>query len=139
MLPSTFDLADVERFLKQRDTEDNVRKCMRKIRRLVTGQGVSHEHRSDVFMRGVPVVPSDDLKELRMRANKWLPYTRAKGRADRSGGWALTHPIAKLQLYKKEVLLSRPLPPLLPPSVPHSSSPSVPPLLPLPSPLPPLR
>ena len=106
MLPSTFDLADVEGFLAKRDTPDNVGKCMKKIRRLVSGQGVGHKARSDVFMKGIPVVPSHDLEALRMRANEWLPYT-VKNRVDRSGGWTLNHPIAKLQLYKEEILLSR--------------------------------
>lgn len=106
MLPDTFDLEAVEAFLKQRDTADNVRKCMKKIRRLVSGQGVSHKDRSDVFMQGTAVLPSHDLEDIRLRANKWLPYTRATGRVDRTGGWTLNHPIAKLQLYKEEVLLS---------------------------------
>ena len=39
MLPSTFDINDVEGFLAKRDTPDNVGKCMKKIRRLVSGQG----------------------------------------------------------------------------------------------------
>ena len=106
MLPSTFDLNDVEEFLAKRDTPDNVKKCMKKIRRLVSGQGVAHKARSDVFMQGIPVVPAHDLEVLRLRANVWLPYTRASGRVDRTGGWTLNHPIAKLQLYKEERLLS---------------------------------
>ena len=111
MLPSAFDVKAVELFLTQRDTADNVRKCMKKIRRLVSGQGVPHKERSDVFMQGVPVTPSDDLEELRARANAWLPYTLAKGRVDRTGGWTLNHPITKLQLYKEEALLSQTSPP----------------------------
>lgn len=130
MLPSVFDLKDVEGFLAKRDTADNVGKCMKKIRRLVSGQGVGHKARSDVFMRGIPVLPSHDLEALRMRANEWLPYTRAKGRVDRTGGWTLNHPIAKLQLYKEEVLLSRSTaPPPVAVAVPVVAPPLPPPVV----------
>lgn len=133
MLPVEYDLEAVEAFLSQKDTADNVRKCMKKIRKLVSGQGVSHKDRTDVFMQGIPVVPAHDLEDLRLRANKWLPYTRATGRADRTGGWTLNHPLAKLQLYKKEVLLANypmlppvPLPPPVPPPPPVSPPPPAP-------------
>ena len=116
-LPATFDLAAVEAFLKPDISGKNLKKCMKVIRRLVSGHGVEHASRTDVFMSGTPLLPSHDLEAIRLRANKWLPYTRKTGRVDKSGGWTLNHPIAKLKRFKDNVLLlgvAHPPPPVVP-------------------------
>jgi hypothetical protein len=133
-LPATFDLAVVEAFLKPTLSVDNFKKCMKVIRRLVYGHGVKHASRTDVFMGGTPLLPSHDLEAIRLRANKWLPYTRKTGRVDKSGGWTLNHPIAKLKRFKDNVLLvgiAHPPPPVIPqlppPVVPQQLPPQLPP------------
>ena len=128
-LPATFDLVKVEAFLNLKISGKNLKKCMKVIRRLVSGHGVEHGSRVDVFMGGTPLLPSHDLEAIRLHANLWFPYTYANGRVDKSGGWALNHPIAKLKHFKDEVLLvgiAHPPPsviPQLPPVVPQQLPP----------------
>ena len=134
-LPATFDLAAVEAFLKPDISGKNLRKCMKVIRQLVSGHGVEHASRTDVFMSGTPLLPSHDLEAIRLRANRWLPYTRKTGRVDKSGGWTLNHPIAKLKRFKDNVLLvgiAHPPPPVVPQLPPPVVPPQLPPQQPPP-------
>ena len=95
-LPTEFDLAAIDAYLKSRALSDSNRtKCMGVILNLVTGRGVTHKNKSGVFLQGRCVTPHDDLEALRTEANEWLPA---------SHGWCLNHPIQKLIDYKNHLL-----------------------------------
>ena len=104
-LPTEVDLESIDAYLKSCALSDSNRtKCMRVILNLVTGRGVTHKNKSDVFLQGRCVTPHDDLEALRTEANEWLPYTRGPNCLDTSHGWCLNHPIQKLIEYKNHLL-----------------------------------
>ena len=105
VLPTEFDLAAIDAYLKSRALSDSNRtKCMGVILNLVTGRGVTHKNKSGVFLQGRCVTPYDDLEALRTEANEWLPYTKGPNCLDTSHGWRLNHPIQKLIDYKNHLL-----------------------------------
>ena len=105
VLPTEFDLAAIDAYLKSRALSDSNRtKCMGVILNLVTGRGVTHKNKSGVFLQGRCVTPHDDLEALRTEANEWLPYTKGPNCLDTSHGWRLNHPIQKLIDYKNHLL-----------------------------------
>ena len=103
-LPSEFDPVDIEAFLATRVSESNKKSCMRVIRKLISGEGVTHKAKpNESFLKDTPVRPTDDLEGLRMQAAKWLPHC-GKDALDKGHGWALNHPMQKLIDYKKHLL-----------------------------------
>ena len=104
-LPATFNAADVEAFLETRVTERNRQRCMRVILNLITGKGETHKAKpGEAFLKGHAVTPSDDLDDLKRRAQEWLPSKKGPNCLDKGHGWALNHPIQKLIEYKNYLM-----------------------------------
>ena len=104
-LPSEFNPTDIEAFLAPRLSESNTKACVRVIRKLISGEGVTHKAKpGEVFLKGKCVVPTDDIEELKMRATEWLPHSGI-GALDKGHAWALDHPLQKLIKFKKHYLL----------------------------------
>ena len=96
-----FDPASVDAFLVASGLSDeNRRRCMRVIRRLIAGQGIRNKRKADVFMAGRVVTRATDLETLKALAKAWLPYTGKGPHLDSSNGWSLAHPIQKLIQYR---------------------------------------
>ena len=103
-LPATFNAADVEAFLETRVTERNRQRCMRVILNLISGKGETHKAKpGEAFLKGHAVTPSDDLNDLKRRAQEWLP-SKGPNALDKGHGWALNHPIQKLIEFKNHLL-----------------------------------
>lgn len=109
------DLVSMRSFLlhDQGLTQTNVGRVMTVVNRLVDTCGVTHAARpSQRFCadgpqpigrtHGRPVSLSDDFMELQRKANRWLPHS-GPNKLDRGNGWALNHPIVKLQEYQRHV------------------------------------
>ena len=104
--PDAFDLEDVSAYLKTTGMSDsNLAACMRVIKKLTTGKGVTHRNKpGEAFLVGHAVTPKDNLEALRQQAGMWLPYRKGPGCLDKGHGWALNHPLQKLILYKEHLL-----------------------------------
>ena len=100
-LPATFDPAAIEAYLDEGlgISSSNRNSVMRVLRKLITGQGVAHTNKSDVFLAGHRVTPRDDLDAILAQAKEWLPPS-----LDGGNGYALRHPIQKLIYYKNHLL-----------------------------------
>jgi hypothetical protein len=100
------DLENVSEYLRTTGiSKSNLAACLRVIKKLVTGKGVTHRNKpGDVFLLGYKVTLQDDLEALRKAANAWLPYRKGVGCLDKGHGWALNHPLKKLAMYKKHML-----------------------------------
>ena len=105
-LPDAFDLDDFSMYLQETGmSESNRIACMRVIKKLVNGKGVTHRNKpQEAFLMGYKVTPSDDIEALRYRANVWLPCRKGVGCIDKGHGWALNHPLKKLVMYKEHLL-----------------------------------
>ena len=105
-VPDTFDLDDVDEFLEKTGlSSSNRAACMRVIKKLVSGKGVTHRAKpGEAFLVGHEVSPQDDLEALREKANAWLPCQKGPGCLDKGHGWALNHPLKKLSSYQKHLL-----------------------------------
>ena len=80
--------------------------CLRVIKKLVTGKGISHRNKpGQTFLLGYKLSPQDDLEGILKIASVWLPHHRGPGCLDKGHGWALNHPLKKLSMYKKHRLL----------------------------------
>ena len=91
-----FDCVAIQTYLTERRlSKANVRAIMRVLRKLISGRGVAHKNKSDVFLKGHAVTPQDDLEAILAWAKEWLPKS-----LDGSHGYALKHPIQKLIDYK---------------------------------------
>ena len=102
--PSEFDATAIEAFLATRLSESNKKRCMPVIRKLISGEGVTHKAKpGDCFLRDKRVTPADDIDALRVQAAKWLPNS-GKDALDKGHGWALNHPLKKLAEYKTYLL-----------------------------------
>ena len=98
-------------------SEQNVRNVMQRVRPLVAGEGYTGNYRTGTFPDPLrPITLREDLEKLQLEAFVWLPmntlppWMRGKpgvraangvGRCDRSNGWALNHPIGKMQYYQR--------------------------------------
>ena len=103
-LPSAFDNAAFEAYLKSRVSASNLKSVTSVVLRLTNGMGVTHKNKpGEAFMRGRSIVPSDDLESIKAQACEWLPKELDKG-----NGWALKHPLQKLIEFKSHVLLGLP-------------------------------
>ena len=103
----SFDLDHVAEFLSSRLSPSNLSSCMRVIKKLVSGQGVTHRSKpGEAFLFGHKLSPKDDLEEIRREGNEWLPYRKGPGCLDKGHGWAINHPLTKLILYRDHVLAS---------------------------------
>ena len=97
-----FDLDDIDLFLSTRMSVYNRKACMRVIRKLASGEGVSHKRKPDeTFWEGHRLTLEDDLVQIRKVAAAWLPH-RGKEALDKGHCWALYHPLGWLIRYKKE-------------------------------------
>ena len=114
VLPDAFDLSDFEAFHAPRISPSNLKSCMRVVRKLTSGQGVTHANKpGETFLSNHCVSPHDDLKAIQKRANEWLPHLESLGPncLDKGHGWALNHPIQKLIDFKSHLLgIEPPLP-----------------------------
>ena len=101
-----FDLDHVSQYLQATGmSESNRAACLRVIKKLITGKGVTHRSKpGDAFLLGYKVTPKDDLEALRKGANAWLPCRKGVGCLDKGHGWALNHPLKKLAMYKEHML-----------------------------------
>jgi len=105
-LPEAFSLDEIDLYL-QTDVKDKNRKdCLRVINRLIHGTGITHRSKpGEVFHHGVTVKPSDDLENLRLKAEQWLPWRQNDPAClDKGHGWAANHPIQKLINFKRVCL-----------------------------------
>ena len=96
---TTVDLHDVKRFLThtERLSDTSVKRVMTQLRKLVTGEGLTHRKRpGEVFCAGRVITLDDNLLQLKFLAKRWMP-----NRYDTTHAWGLVHPIQKLILYKK--------------------------------------
>ena len=98
-------------------SEQNVRNVMQRVRPLVAGEGYTGNYRTGTFPDPLrPITLREDLEKLQLEAFVWLPmntlppWMKGKpgvraangvGRCDRSNGWALNHPIGKMQYYQR--------------------------------------
>ena len=105
-LPDAFDLDDVSHFLETIGmTKSNRMACLRVIKKLVTGKGITHRNKpGEVFLQGYTVTPQDDLEAIRASASAWLPHLKGVGCLDKGHGWAINHPLTKLIMYKHHLL-----------------------------------
>ena len=101
------DLNDVRTYLEKTGmSASNIANCMRVVKKLVTGVGVTHKNKpGETFFQGHRLTLTEDLEEVRQKANAFLPRI-----LDGGNGWALNHPIQKLINYKKYILGIEPLP-----------------------------
>ena len=90
---------------------------MQRVRPLVAGEGYTGNYRTGTFPDPLrPITLREDLEKLQLEAFVWLPmntlppWMKGKpgvraangvGRCDRSNGWALNHPIGKMQYYQR--------------------------------------
>ena len=111
-LPEAFDptALDAYAYLTPRLSEANRRAVMGVLRRLISGEGVTHKSKpGEAFCRGDCVTPLDDLEELQRAAAEWLPH-RGPDALDKGHGWALHHPLQKLIQYQRHLLGVEPEP-----------------------------
>ena len=76
-------------------SDDNLRRVMRVVRRLATGEGVKHPISMQFFHRGQAVTIDADIEELVRLGKEFLPQD-----ADKSKGWKLDHPLGKLKKFR---------------------------------------
>lgn len=102
----TFDLFDVDDYLEKTGMSKSNRKaCLRVIKKLISGEGVTHRSKpGEIFLSGHMLSPKDDIESIRKMASIWLPHRKGPNCLDKGHGWALNHPLQKLVNYKKERL-----------------------------------
>ena len=107
-IPEQFDLNDINVYLMMTGiTTKNRMSCMRVIKKLVAGKGVTHKNKpGEAFLKGYKLKPGDDIEGFRQVASLWLPYRKGPGCLDKGHGWCLNHPLKKLVMYKKHRLNS---------------------------------
>ena len=70
-LPEAFDPTALDAYLTHRLSEANRRAVMGVLRRLISGEGVTHKSKpGEAFCRGRCVTPLDDLEERRQSGSK---------------------------------------------------------------------
>ena len=106
MLPDEFDIKDFSDHLAMTGVSTSNRQaCVRVVKKLITGQGVTHRNKpGEAFLHGYKVTPKDDIDAIRMTANAWLPCRKGPGCLDKGHGWALDHPLKKLKMFKDDLV-----------------------------------
>ena len=101
-----FDLEHISEYLQNTGMSNSNRlACLRVIKKLIAGKGVTHRNKpGETFLKDHKVTPKDDLEALRHAANAWLPCRKGPGCLDKGHGWALDHPLKKLAMYKKHMM-----------------------------------
>jgi hypothetical protein len=101
-----FDIEEIDEYLHAIGmSTSNRASCIRVIKKLITGKGVTHRNKpGEAFLLGHKVTPNDDIEAIRMAAGIWLPHRKGIGCLDKGHGWALNHPLKKLAMYKKHTL-----------------------------------
>ncbi|MDA9633377.1 hypothetical protein N9S81_00395 [bacterium] len=89
-------------FLSQKLSENNRKQCVRVVKKLVSGEGVTHKAKpGEAFCKGRCITLEDDLEKLRLEGKAWLPYQKNDPNClDHGHGWALNHCIARLRDYQ---------------------------------------
>jgi hypothetical protein len=97
-------LEDMEAWLRPTHSEDNLRTVMRVVRLLAAGAGVNTgpSNGNRLFIPSAPVDMATDLVALRAEANAFLPPENDPGH-----GWRLNHPIGKLLLFQRSLLMEQ--------------------------------
>ena len=95
-------LAHFNDWLIDRVSDNNRRACVRVMRRLMAGQGVTHINKpGEVFYQGYHVTIDDDIPAIRAEAFAWLPPS-GPNVLDGGHGWALNQPLGWFIRYKNE-------------------------------------
>jgi hypothetical protein len=82
-------------------TSKNTDSVMRVATKLVTGMGVTHKNKPGEVFRGNTIIDmTTDMQNLLNDAVAWLPPS-GPNILDHGHGWALRHPVKKLQLFKE--------------------------------------
>ena len=93
VLPTEFDLAAIDAYLKSRALSDSNRtKCMGVILNLVTGRGVTHKNKSGVFLQGRCVTPHDDLEALRTDGSERVVAVHQRSKLPGHIPWMVPEP-----------------------------------------------
>ena len=87
-------LKEFEVYLLARITENNSRRILPTIEKLLSGAGVTHKNASEPFFKGRALTLEDDIECVRQAAAEWLPFQASDPRClDHGHGWAVNHPL----------------------------------------------
>ena len=83
-------------------SDSNRKSCVRVIKKLVSGEGVTHKNKpGETFLGGHVLTLSDDIASTQKQAAVWLPFRKGGPDClDLGHGWALNHPLMWLGKFK---------------------------------------
>ena len=91
----------IDAWLSTQMSDSNRKSCVRVLKKLMSGQGVTHKAKpGEAFLAGHALSLNDEVVALRKDANLWLPCN-GKDALDKGHGWALYHPLGWFNKYKQ--------------------------------------
>ena len=92
-------------YLAKHVSESNRKSCVRVIKKLASGEGVTHKNKpGKTFLGGHTLTLSDDIASIQKQAAVWLPFRKGDPNClDLGHGWALNHPLSWLGKFKASI------------------------------------
>ena len=101
-MSDTIQIEAFDAYLAKRVSDSNRKSCVRVIKKLASGEGVTHKNKPGETFHGDHVLTlSDDIASIQKQAAVWLPFRKgAPDCLDPGHGWALNHPLMWLGHFK---------------------------------------
>ena len=105
MSDDTIQIEAFDAYLAKRVSDSNRKSCVRVIKKLASGEGVTHKNKpGETFLGGHVLTLSDDIASIQKQAAVWLPFRKGGlDCLDLGHGWALNHPLMWLGKFKASI------------------------------------